>query len=57
MTAIYMNDNDYYRLIKFLLTDFMGGMLANRRDELVIGLGEKAGIWPEYTRPTDERKA
>jgi hypothetical protein len=53
MTAIYFPDDHYYRLLHFLLREFMGGTLADHRDELVIGLGETAGIWPEYTRPND----
>jgi hypothetical protein len=51
MNAIYMNDADYYRLIDFLRQNLFGGMFADMRDELVFALGEKAGIWPDYTRP------
>lgn len=51
MTDIYMADEDYFRLINYLLENFMGGIMKGMiRDELMIALGEKAGIWPESTR-------
>jgi len=55
MRMIYMPDADYRRLVNFLVNHFMESALADHRDELVIGLGETAGIWPEYTRPEDDQ--
>jgi hypothetical protein len=55
MTAIYMRDEDYDRLIDYQLENFLGGILKDRiRDELMFALGEKAGIWPESCRPVEE---
>lgn len=50
MTDIYMPDDFYYRLVDFIIQTFMGGILEDSRDAVVIALGEKAGIWPEYCR-------
>jgi hypothetical protein len=50
MNAIYMPDELYYRLVDFILETFMGGILEGQRDAVVMALGERAGIWPEYCR-------
>jgi hypothetical protein len=54
MRDIYMEDQDYYRLINFLLDSVIGALLGgSARDQLMIALGEKAGIWPESTREAE----
>ena len=55
MPAIYMTDEDHHRLVNFMLESPLGTILGtDARDMLVIALGEKAGIWPESSRPDDE---
>jgi hypothetical protein len=52
MADIYMPDRDYDRLINYILENFMGGVMKGViRDELMIAVGERAGIWPESSRP------
>jgi hypothetical protein len=50
MQDIYMPDEDYYRLVDFIINSFMSGILEGQRDAVVLALGERAGIWPEYCR-------
>lgn len=57
MTAIYISDNEYSRYVDFILEGFLGGILKDRiRDDVVIALGEKLGIWPESSRPDDKEE-
>jgi hypothetical protein len=55
LTAIYMTDQDHNNFINSILDSILGGALKDRiRDEVVIAVGEKLGIWPENSRPDDE---
>lgn len=55
MRDIYMEDQDYDRLINFMLDSVIGTLLGeSARDQLMIALGENAGIWPASTRPSEE---
>lgn len=54
MHDIYMEDQDYDRLINFMLDSVVGTLLGeSARDQLVIALGERARIWPQSTREAE----
>jgi len=50
MRDIYMEDEDYFRLIEFMIAGPTATILGDYRDALMIALGDKAGIWPESSR-------
>lgn len=54
MTEHYIPDEHYSRLIDLLLANVVGSIFSDERDKLMFALGEKAGIWPEYSRPAGE---
>lgn len=51
MRDVYMEDEDYFRLIDWLLGSPLGTILGDAaRDLLMMRLGLDAGIWPESSR-------
>lgn len=55
MQAVYMQDQDYHRLINTMLDTAIGTLLGEGiRDQLMLALGEKAGIWPASLLDEDE---
>ena len=55
MHAVYMEDRDYHGLINSLLDTAIGTLLGEGiRDQLMLALGEKAGIWPASLLDEDE---
>lgn len=51
MRDVYMDDEDYHRLINWLLDSPLGTILGDdARDTLMMRLGLDAGIWPESSR-------
>jgi len=54
MDDVYMNDDEYDRLLESLLDCRLGELLGSYRDEvrnmLTMALGLEAGVWPESSK-------